>query len=74
MKYKLTSVYGVFNAGTWQDEVVFDTMDELTDAYQETINRMGAEEAELFDYDSRIETIKCEESCDDYCLYCSECI
>ena len=58
MRYKLIAVMGVFNAGVVANEHVFDTYDELQDFYQDTISKMGEEEAEYFDYHSRIEEIE----------------
>lgn len=58
MSYKLTAVEGIFNAGVVSDEFIFDTMDELQDFYQEKISKMGEEEAEYFDYHSKIEEIE----------------
>lgn len=58
MKYKLTAVTAVFNAGEVSNEFIFDTYDELQDFYQETISKMGEEEAEFFDYHSKIEELE----------------
>lgn len=60
MSYKLTAVYGVFNAGVVSNEFIFDTYDELQDFYQETISKMSEEEAEHFDYHSKIEELQDE--------------
>ena len=56
--WRLTAVTGIFNAGVVSDEFMFDTFDELQDFYQETISKMSEEEAENFDYNSKIDEVK----------------
>lgn len=58
MAWKLTAVHGVFNAGVVSDEHMFDTFDELQDFYQDAIGKMSEEDAEHFDYYSKIEEIE----------------
>lgn len=55
--YKLTYVYGIFNAGVVSDEHLFETHDELQEFYMDAISKMSEEEAEYFDYHSKIEEV-----------------